>query len=1285
MNPHLDGSEPNWVSEMYGANPDVNEVVAAYEAFYKTNTFEKNIHTQNYKHWLKNIAGFINDDGFIVYDEVENNVAKQKLHKAYKNSLTQKQMDTWTSIGPFETYADDNNVVIPVSWQVNIYCLDQSVSNPNIVYAGSEGQGAWKSLDKGLNWSLITKDEDFGTVTDIKVAPSNANLVFLAAGGQIYKSTNGGASWLSVYTVSNIYEIAIHPTNPNIVFAVGANGLYRTANGGNNWTQQQSSKFWDINFHPTNPSIVYTLRHNSTLQYAEFLKSTDTGNTWNQIGSNWYDPTDPTFTGHQDIGALIAVTPIAPDNVYVAMLGNHKADDNTWIGMYRSTDAGASWVNPIQDGGPYTNPTNQNLATIGLTDGFSQGFYDFGFDASHTVPGKLYIGVLSLSVTEDDGDSWTRIGGYSVPSASDVRWIHPDVQDIHVLNNDVWVATDGGINYSNNEFATHESRKKGLAGSHFWGFAQGWNEDILVGGRYHNGNSALYEVYGVGNSTRLGGGEAPTGYVDLLEPRTTYFGDISTRVLDPSFVGKYQSLASLSKYPHESFLHAENSEIVRDPRYAHHLYLGASTGSQDGGFWKSTNNGGSFELLHNFGNNKVTGIEISRQDPNVLYCVYDGSSIFRTNDGGLTWNPTATLPTNGKKLISINPENSNELWVFAHTSNNTNKVFRTLNGGASWDNMTTATLAGHTIKDGFYQAGNANGRVYIVAPYDLFYWDNASNDWVSYRDGLPFVLGDVKNIFKPFYRDNKIRLSSVRGIWEAPFESPSQPLAYPMTTTDKVLCSRDTIQFDCHSVLNHQNASWQWTITPTPLWMSSTTVRNPKALLENGVSYTVTLAVTDGNGVTDSKTISNMISVLSECEVDDSSAGSAMDINASGWMQTPNFGITTNNMTMTAWVKPTGIQPEFSGIVINDGTAAGMNFRENNNTLGYHWPGGAWWWDSGLEVPADEWSHVAMVATPTSMTVYLNGVASVHTTNLDPVDISTFKIGSYQGWTSRNVTGQFDEVCIYNRALSQHEIRALRHLTKIPSDDTSLIAYYQFNDSSSSILDRANINHGALTGNTTLPISTAPVGGGESQHLFVNSSSTFDFANVGVSMSFNFGTHPNGEVYVSRLDLEPDSMTNNNPTLGQYWIINNYGLQNFSGLSQIKFTPDTAISPHFQSNPNNASLITRFDNEHLNNWVNICSPTSATSTDFVFNNSCGISNFGQYLIYDNNCPNTVLYENATIPKNMIIYAKQYVELKNITIPFPYYLKVISPETLIHDDFMQNNATNFEVVNEDGCN
>ena len=63
--PRIDKATPEWAKLMYSENPNVDEVIYEYNKYFKENLYEKSIHTQNYKFWLKSISNIINDKGFI--------------------------------------------------------------------------------------------------------------------------------------------------------------------------------------------------------------------------------------------------------------------------------------------------------------------------------------------------------------------------------------------------------------------------------------------------------------------------------------------------------------------------------------------------------------------------------------------------------------------------------------------------------------------------------------------------------------------------------------------------------------------------------------------------------------------------------------------------------------------------------------------------------------------------------------------------------------------------------------------------------------------------------------------------------------------------------------------------------------------------------------------------------------------------------------------------------------------------------------------------------------------
>jgi hypothetical protein len=409
------------------------------------------------------------------------------------------------------------------------------------------------------------------------------------------------------------------------------------------------------------------------------------------------------------------------------------------------------------------------------------------------------------------------------------------------------------------------------------------------------------------------------------------------------------------------------------------------------------------------------------------------------------------------------------------------------------------------------------------------------------------------------------------------------------------------------------------------------------------------------------------------CEADTLPMTAASLITSSSYIQTPDFNETVTNFTVSAWVKPNGIQDDYASVLMNDATGAGLNFRGGNNTLGYHWPGGAWWWNSGLIVPVNEWSHVAMVVTPTSVTLYLNGVAATHTTNTNAETLGTMKIGSYHGWTSRNFDGEMDEVAIWKRALSKDEIRLMRHLTKdkIVGVDADLMAYYQFNETSETAFDKSGNQYHAAFNNSTLKISTAPVAGGVSQKINITTTGQHNFNTVGVKMTFNTsGTTPNGDVIVSRLHHSlNDSLPTTDKHLGYYWIVNNYGTNaSFTALDELQFTAHRSLSADFAD----AAKITfykRASNQHLKQWATMCSPTAVAANVLSFNSSCNITGFSQLHL---------MAEPAALPVELLRFDAENIDNEKVRLTWE------SANELNFSHYEVERSTdgaNFEKINE----
>lgn len=574
------------------------------------------------------------------------------------------------------------------------------------------------------------------------------------------------------------------------------------------------------------------------------------------------------------------------------------------------------------------------------------------------------------------------------------------------------------------------------------------------------------------------------------------------------------------------------------------------------------------------------------------------------------------MPTNRWRLeITTNPEDQDEIWVGSVNGANGQKIYRSTDGGSSWANMSSSILDGDKVRDLAYHGGSG-GLVYALTENSFYYYDPIGLDWIPYDSGLP-TIQNVQKI-KLFHKTNKIRMATYgRGVWESDMPMTYDPLALPMTTSSMSYCSRDTVLLESHSIVDQFNTIWQWTITPAPQYISDATARNPKVVFGNDGSYDVELMVTDQNSASDSRTLTDMITVQSNCDPDTIPGLYLQTYGSGDYVQLPSFESTTNSFTITAWIRPLGIQDNYASIVMNDGDAAGLNFREGNNTLGYHWPGGAWWWDSNFVAPSDEWSYVALVAEPSGITIYLNGVGVKHNDAINPVDLTTMKIGSYKGWSSRNYRGDIDEVCLWNRALSQTEIRELRHLTKDNISDPDFLAYYQFNTSGTQLLDKVNLHHGTVLGSSAFINSHIPIGGGSSHTLNVSSAGSYVAGSTGVALDFpGTGTLPHGDLVISQINLLPSPPINNSENLASYWVINNYGDKAFTDPVEMKFDdPNTSPSSGAINTPSSVQLLNRTDNNDALPWADICTMDSVDGENYVFNDaSCAHPEMGQFFL-----------------------------------------------------------------------
>ncbi|MBZ0326416.1 MAG: hypothetical protein K8F54_02325, partial [Altibacter sp.] len=136
--------------------------------------------------------------------------------------------------------------------------FEQDPTVTNTVYCAY--RRVYKSTTQGTGWVSISQDFG-GNLDHLKIAPSNNQVMYVANGGLMYKTTDGGTTnWVQTTNPGGtVNSIAIHPTNPNkVAVAVnGGNHVFVTNDGGTTWQNYglnlpnftALSVIWDDNGH----------------------------------------------------------------------------------------------------------------------------------------------------------------------------------------------------------------------------------------------------------------------------------------------------------------------------------------------------------------------------------------------------------------------------------------------------------------------------------------------------------------------------------------------------------------------------------------------------------------------------------------------------------------------------------------------------------------------------------------------------------------------------------------------------------------------------------------------------------------------------------------------------------------------------------------------------------------------------------------------------------------------------------------------------------------------------
>ena len=635
--------------------------------------------------------------------------------------------------------------------------------NPNLYYFGSVGSGVWRTTDAGQTWGNITDSYFGGTIGAVTVAESDPNLIYVgqgeqtlrnnvASGNGLWKSTDAGTTWKSIglEDSKHIARIRVHPKNADIVYvaAMGnlwkpnsTRGIFRSTDGGQTWKKvlyiNDQTAAADLILDPNNPRILYAstwnikrngYRMDSGGPDSKLWKSTDGGDTWENLSDK---PGMPKGTN-----GIIGVT-VSPKNSsrVWAIIENSEAP-----GVYRSDDAGKTW-----------SRINQDRALL------QRAWYYCRIYADSQNEDLVYVMNVSYGVSKDGGKTFVL---KDAPHGDHHDlWIDPDNNQRMVIGDDggAQVSNDGGNNwttYYNQPTAqfyrvsTDNSFPYRIYG------AQQDNTSIRI--PHRTAGSAVTEK----DWTALAIGESAHLAPDPLHPEVVYGGDYKGYMtMQDLATGQERSTNVYPDLPAGSgadimkYRFNWNYPVFFSPHNPKKLYAGSNhlhVSYNGGESWdvispdltraepETIKSSGGLITQDNTGAEYYANIFAAAESPYTEGEIWTGSDdglVQLTTDGGKNWKnvtPPMSPKFNMINAVEVNPFVKGGAYIAATAykfGDYTPYIYKTLDYGKTWSVITKGIPA-----DEFVRVVRADPK-----RKGLLYAGTEKGVWVSFDDGRRLV------------------------------------------------------------------------------------------------------------------------------------------------------------------------------------------------------------------------------------------------------------------------------------------------------------------------------------------------------------------------------------------------------------------------------------------------------------------------------------------------------------------------------------------------------------------
>jgi photosystem II stability/assembly factor-like uncharacterized protein/PKD repeat protein len=824
----------DWMGNLQGKNANFYQLQASFKEYFKDRDITaKGKGYKQFKRWEYMTEQRVYPSGNLSllsttwsnYEEFlkKNSASQQKYYG--NNQITST---SWTPMGPFGPLSGlaENNLPRKAG-RYNYITFNPS--NPNIFWVGAPSGGLWKTTNNGATWSTNTDNLPIIGSTDMAIDPTNPNIMYMSTGDGysshygtysvgVLKSIDGGVTWNTTGLTflpgqkEFLRHIIVSPFNPQIVLVATQSGIYRSKDAGTTWSHVTFLNTFDLEFKPGDPGKIYA----STLS---FWVSSDTGKTFVQTSSGI-----PTNGGRTEI----AVTAANPNYVYVL-----KAGLNDLLqGVYQSTNSGASFTTKF-------SAPNILSADCITPQADGQGSYDLTIAASPLNANEITIGGINIWQSQNSGTSFTNIG--CAYGTGNPPFIHADHHEVeYTPNGTLYSANDGGVyEYTGTQW-NDISSPANIAMLYRIGTSS-LSPALWITGHQDNGSN----IYNSGIYNASLSGDGMDCFIDRTNDKNIFASRYNGTLMNSMDGGIVWNSVSTGSTSQSAWV----TPWKQDPQTASTFWLGRDS------MYRSTTSGGIFwqpraTLPGSIQGEMVTEFAIAPSNNQYLYVLHGNTGVYTSTNAGTSFvqsnSGLAGAIANAKASnVIVHPTNSSIAWVTFSGYYAGNKVFKTINGGTSWTNV-SYNLPNISANCLVYEPGNSNDRIYVGMDVGVYYIDNTTNTWTLYNTGLPNVI--VSDLEISPAAPTKIRAATFgRGVYQVDIVPNNAAPVCAFNYMGNICTLPSSIVMNDNST-NSPNA-WSWTVLPAAgVTLNSSSIQTPTITFTNPGTYSISLTATNSFG-----------------------------------------------------------------------------------------------------------------------------------------------------------------------------------------------------------------------------------------------------------------------------------------------------------------------------------------------------------------------------------------------------------------------------------------------------